>query len=108
MPSTLDGINILDLSTGPAAALCTMLLSDQGARVIRIAEPDAPAFRDGGFVIWDRGKERLSLDLDQASGDTAAATRFRSLVAGADVLVARFAPATGPLPRGGPRNLERG
>ena len=93
MPSTLDGITILDLSTGGAAALATMLLSDQGARVIRVAAPDAPAFRDGGFVIWDRGKERLSLDLDEAMGETAAAARFRELVGGADVLVEDFAPS---------------
>lgn len=107
MPSTLDGITILDLSTGPAAALCTMLLSDQGARVIRIVEPDAPAFRDGGFVIWDRGKERLSLDLDQVSEDTAAATRFRGLVAGADVLVEDFAPSADRQRLVTPENLAR-
>ena len=93
MPSILDGITILDLSTGSAVALATMLLSDQGARVIRIVEPDAPLFRDGGFVIWDRGKERLALDLDQAFGETAEATRFRDLLAGADILVEDFAPS---------------
>ena len=94
MPSTLDGITILDLSTGAAAALCTMLLSDQGARVIRIVEPAAPAFRDGGFIIWDRGKERLVLDLDPKDGTTAEAANFRKLVAGADVLVEDFAPSS--------------
>jgi crotonobetainyl-CoA:carnitine CoA-transferase CaiB-like acyl-CoA transferase len=88
MPAILDGITILDLSTGPAAALATMLLSDQGARVIRIVEPDAPVFRDGGFVIWDRGKERLALDFDSE------AARFDALVAGADVLVEDFAPSS--------------
>ena len=50
MPGTLDGIVILDLSTGPAAALSTMMLSDQGARVIRVTGPDEPLFRDGGFT----------------------------------------------------------
>ncbi len=94
MPSILDGITILDLSTGPAAALCTMLLSDQGARVIRIAEPDAAVFRDGGFIIWDRGKERLVLDLDQATAESSEAARFRELVAGADILVEDFAPGS--------------
>ena len=94
MPGTLDGIVILDLSTCGAAALASMLLSDQGARVIRVLEPDAPLFRDGGFVIWDRGKECLVLDLDQAAGEGAAAAKFRELVAGADVLVEDFAPSS--------------
>ncbi len=88
MPSTLDGITILDLGTGPAAALATMLLSDQGARVIRVVEPDAPVFRDGGFIIWDRGKERTALDFDR-EGD-----KFRDLVAGADILMEDFAPSS--------------
>lgn len=94
MPGTLDGIVILDLSTGGAAALAGMLLSDQGARVIRVLEPDARLFRDGGFIIWDRGKECLALDLDQAAGEGAAAAKFRELVAGADVLVEDFAPSS--------------
>ncbi len=96
MSSTLDGIVILDLSTGAAAALCTMLLSDQGARVIRIVERAAPAFRDDGFIIWDRGKERMVLDLDDdlATWTTADAATFRDLVAGADVLVQDFAPGS--------------
>lgn len=92
MPAILDGITILDLSTGRAAALATMLLSDQGARVIRVVTPDAPVFRDGGFVIWDRGKERVALDFDwdlDGEDDT-----FRDLVAGADVLVEDFSPSS--------------
>ena len=88
MSSTLDEITILDLSTGPAAALATMLLSDLGARVIRVVEPGAPDFREGGFVIWDRGKECISLDLDQA-GD-----KFAELIAGTDILVEDFAPSS--------------
>ena len=92
MSSTLDGITILDLSTGPAAALATMLLSDQGARVIRVIEPDAALYRAGGFVIWDRGKACLRLPLAQAGAATQAASRFRELLAGADVLVEDFSP----------------
>ena len=94
MPSILDGITILDLSTGPAAALATMLLSDQGARVIRVSGPDAPLFRDGGFIIWDRGKECVALDLDQATGETPQAAKFHELAAGADILVEDFAPSS--------------
>ena len=53
MASTLDGITVLDLSTGAPAALATMFLSDHGARVIRIVHPDDKKMRTGGFIVWD-------------------------------------------------------
>ena len=87
MPAILDGITVLDLSIGPAAALATMMLSDQGARVIRVVEHNSPIFRDGGFIVWDRGKERMTLDFDRDVDE------FRKLVAGADVLVEDVAPS---------------
>ena len=40
MASALDGITVLDLGTGPAAALATMFFADHGARVIRIVQPE--------------------------------------------------------------------
>jgi len=96
MTSTLDGIVVLDLSTGPAAAFATMFLGDHGARVIRVIDPSTPAIREGGYVVWDRGKECVALDLTLAAkdGEDQAAT-FRRLVAGADVLVEDFAPGSG-------------
>jgi crotonobetainyl-CoA:carnitine CoA-transferase CaiB-like acyl-CoA transferase len=106
MSSTLDGITILDLGTGPAAALATMLLSDQGARVIRVIEPDAALYRDGGFVIWDRGKACLRLPLDQAAAATPVAARFRELLAGADVLVEDFGPSSSRQRLVSPEKLE--
>ena len=87
MPSTLDGITVLDLSTGPSAALTTMFLSDHGARVIRVLAPDAPLHRAGGFIIWDRGKECVRLDFDDKA-------KFQGLIAGADILVEDFAPSS--------------
>ena len=57
MVSTLDGITVLDFGSGTAAALASMFMSDHGARVIRVIDKDDDALRDGGFVIWDRGKE---------------------------------------------------
>lgn len=92
MAAPLDGITVVDASTGGAAALASMLLSDLGARVIRLVGPRAPRIREGGFVIWDRGKECVTLDLAQAVGDDELATAFRDLVAGADVLVEDVVP----------------
>ncbi len=96
MASTLDGITVLDLSTGAAAAFATMLLSDLGARVVRVVDPAAPLHREGGFVVWDRGKECVALDLAGVSvdGDDEAAALYRRLVAGADVLMEDFAPSS--------------
>lgn len=92
MAAPLDGITVIDASTGQAAALATMLLSDLGARVIRLVGPRAPRIRDGGFVIWDRGKECVALDLEQALGDGKLVEAFRALVSGADVLVEDVTP----------------
>jgi len=96
MASTLDGITVLDLGTGAAAAFTTMLLSDLGARVVRVVDPKSPLHREGGFVVWDRGKECVALKLNEldcnASDDDAAL--YRRLVAGADVLVEDFAPSS--------------
>lgn len=98
MASTLDGITVLDLSTEPSAALATMFLSDHGARVIRLIDPAQTEMRTGGFVVWDRGKECLTLDFDAVAKDrdsmsSEAAVNFRRLVAGADVLIDDFAPS---------------
>ena len=90
MAGALDGIRIVDFSTGPAAALATMFLSDHGARVIRVIDPSMPDFRDGGFVVWDRGKETVRLDVDATGG----AAAFAELIAGADVLVEDLAPSS--------------
>jgi crotonobetainyl-CoA:carnitine CoA-transferase CaiB-like acyl-CoA transferase len=99
MPCALDSVTVLDLSREPAAALATMFLCDQGARILRLVPPGRPHLREGGFVVWDRGKACVSLDLDAAlacldASDTAGtpAADFLRLVAGADVLVEDFAP----------------
>lgn len=86
----LDGIVVLDLSTGPAGALATMFLSDMGARVLRAVNDEAPLFRDGGNVIWDRGKEAVALDPDTPEGQATLA----KLLPGLDVLIEDFAPAS--------------
>ncbi len=109
MARALDGVTVLDLGSGQAAALATMLLADHGARVVRLIAPGTPHLRDGGFVVWDRGKECVRLDLDAAlrglhdgAGSVpekgSPAAEFLRLVTGADVLVEDFAPGS-PLQR---------
>ena len=90
MAGALEGITVVDLGTGPAAALATMFLSDHGARVIRVIDASGPDFREGGFVVWDRGKQAVRLDIDCESG----ATTLANLLAGVDVVVEDFAPSS--------------
>ncbi len=90
MARPLDGITVLDLTSGGAGAFATMFLSDCGARVLRAVRPEAPLFRDGGFVIWDRGKQAIDLDPATAAGRAA----LEKLMAGLDVLVEDFAPSS--------------
>ncbi len=97
MASALDGLIVLDLSTGAAAALATMFLSDNGARVVRLVAPGTSHLREGGFIVWDRGKACATLDLDAALSGLDASPNgsladFDRLVAGAGVLVEDFAP----------------
>jgi crotonobetainyl-CoA:carnitine CoA-transferase CaiB-like acyl-CoA transferase len=110
MASALDGMTILDLTEGPAGALATMLLCDHGARVIRVVDMHASALRRGGYLVWDRGKECVRLDLSHieairlGSRSPAAAGQatsedpadvFARLIGSADVLVEDFSPASG-------------
>ncbi|MGE0765863.1 MAG: CaiB/BaiF CoA transferase family protein [Hyphomicrobiaceae bacterium] len=90
MAGALEGITVIDVSSGPAAALATMFLSDHGAKVVRVIEKNAPDFRDGGFVVWDRGKSTVRLDLDGSDGSEA----LLALITKADVLVQDFAPSS--------------
>lgn len=96
MAGTLDGITVLDLSDGPAGALTTMLLSDNGARVLRVIDRADTALRPGGYAVWDRGKACVQLDCAQiapcATDDTA--TTYTRLIRSADVLVESFAPSS--------------
>ena len=105
MASALDGLTVLDLSTGSAAALATMFLGDHGARVVRLVATQSAHLRQGGFVVWDRGKTCVMLDLNLALDSLGSsvphqmdvgtpAAEFLRLVAGADILVADFAPSS--------------
>jgi crotonobetainyl-CoA:carnitine CoA-transferase CaiB-like acyl-CoA transferase len=109
MTSALDGITVLDLTAGPAGALATMLLCDHGARVIRLVDVHDTAPRRGGYLVWDRGKECIRVDLsrigplphDSRAQATAGQTIledptivYEQLVHRADVLVEDFPPSS--------------
>ncbi len=89
MSLVLDGIRVLDLSTGIAGPMATMLLADHGADVTRIERPGEEPLREQlGHHAWNRGKRSAVLDLKNAEDKRA----FLALAATADVLVESNAP----------------
>src|SRR3984957_17504983 len=98
MAGPLDGIRVIDRTTVISGPVCTMLLADQGADVIKVEPPGGDIARrtagDGEFtamfVSSNRGKRSIALDLKQPAALEAA----RRLIAAADVLVQNFRPGT--------------
>ncbi|MGE0734975.1 MAG: CaiB/BaiF CoA transferase family protein [Alphaproteobacteria bacterium] len=96
----LSGITVIDLTRVLAGPYCTMVLSDLGARVIKVEPPkvgdDARGFgpfmkgKSAYFMSLNRGKESIALDL-KAPADRAI---FDQLLARADVLVENYRAGT--------------
>ncbi|AXX97777.1 CaiB/BaiF CoA transferase family protein [Profundibacter amoris] len=98
MSTPLSDITVIDLSHVLAGPYCTMMLSDLGARVIKIERPGLgddtrafPPFRGSEsayFATINRGKESIALDLKNPD-DRAL---FEQMLPKADVLVENFRP----------------
>ena len=89
MAGPLTGLTVLDFSLGMPGALCTLVLADYGAEVIKVEPPGGDPFRyQPAWISWNRGKKGIVLDLS-AEEDREQAIR---LVAGADVLVESSRP----------------
>ncbi|MEU1168436.1 CoA transferase, partial [Streptomyces sp. NPDC005921] len=99
-PGPLAGVTVVALEQAVSAPLCTRVLSDLGARVIKVENPDggdsARHIDDvvGGlaahFVWANRGKESIALDLKSEAGTAI----LHRLLDRADVLVSNLAPGT--------------
>ena len=89
MPGALEGLRVVDLTTGFAGPLATMTLSDHGADVVKVEPPGGDPQRSYvGSVVTNRGKRSVVLDLDRAADRG----RLVELTATADVLVESFRP----------------
>ena len=94
----LDGVRVVDFTRLFAGPLCTMMLADLGADVIKVESAggdDArffgPPFLGGegmNFMALNRGKRSVVLDLKAEEGRRA----VRALIASADVVVENFRP----------------
>ena len=86
--STLDGIRVIDFGQYIAGPLAAVMLADQGAQVIHIDPPGGPRWKSAADAFYNRGKQRLTLDLKH-SGDNDIARR---LIESADVAIENFRP----------------
>jgi crotonobetainyl-CoA:carnitine CoA-transferase CaiB-like acyl-CoA transferase len=98
MPQVLSGIRVLDLTRLLPGGLCTLMLADLGAEVIKIEDPNGgdylrwmPPLVDGlsaYFRALNRNKRSLILDLKSERGQAV----LKRLTERADVLVEGFRP----------------
>ena len=95
----LAGMVVLDLTQILAGPMCTMVLGDLGADIIKVEKPNGgddnrrmgpPFVKDwsAGFLAVNRNKRSLVVDLQQEAGQTV----FKRLISGADVVVENFRP----------------
>ena len=96
----LAGILVADFTRVLAGPLCTQLLADEGARVIKVEEPArgdetrhwGPPFKDEiatYFLAVNRNKESIALDLRSDEGRALA----HELIERADIVIDNFLPS---------------
>jgi len=101
MASVLEGIKVLDFTQVYSGPYCTLLLKDLGADVIKVERPesgdlirnDVPhteGLEGGAFIILNRGKKSLTVDLKSEKGRNIC----KDLIKKVDVLVENFSPGT--------------
>jgi formyl-CoA transferase len=97
MAGALEGITVLDLSRVLAGPLCTMMLADLGAEVIKVERPgEGDETREWGppwagdesayYLSVNRNKRGITVDLKAEEGREV----VRRLAATADILVENF------------------
>ena len=100
MDGPLKNLLVVDLTRVLVGPYCTMMLSDLGARVIKVEAPDVgddsrkfgPFVKDNSayFMSLNRGKESIALNLK----DEADKKIFLNILSKADILVENFKPGT--------------
>lgn len=98
---SLAGIRVVDLTRIVAGPLCTQMLADHGAEVVKVEPPDGDETRRWGppyvrpgtsayFTGINRNKTNVCLDLRTPQGQEV----LDALLTDADVLVENFKPGT--------------
>lgn len=97
----LQGLKVVDLTRVLAGPLCTQMLADHGAEVVKVEPPSGdetrkllppvtPSRQSAYFSALNRGKQSISLDLSTPEGQDV----LHALLSDADVLVENFVPGT--------------
>ena len=87
MAGPCTGLTVLDFSLGMPGAICTLVMADYGAEVIKVEPPGGDPFRfQPAWISWNRGKKGIVLDLSTTEGREHAI----QLAGEADVLVESF------------------
>ncbi|WP_030519375.1 CaiB/BaiF CoA transferase family protein [Nocardia rhamnosiphila] len=98
VPGPLSGVTVISLEQAVSAPMCTRVLADFGARVIKVEKPRGGDFAReydqvvqglaAHFVWADRGKESVALNIEDPDGSAA----LHRLLDSADVFVSDLAP----------------
>ena len=101
MDGPLKNLLVVDLTRVLVGPYCTMILSDLGARVIKVEAPEigddsrkfGPFIKDYSayFMSLNRGKESIALNLKNNEEDKKI---FDKILSKADILVENFKPGT--------------
>jgi hypothetical protein len=111
MTSALTGVRVVDLSRVLAGPMCSQILADHGADVIKVEPPVGddtrtlgPPFNENGdaayFSALNRGKKCISIDLTKPRGRNI----VERLLETADILIENFLPVVRRTP---PNNVRR-
>src|SRR4029450_4863076 len=69
MAGPCTGLTVLDFSLGMPGAICTLVMADYGAEVIKGEPPGGDPFRfQPAWLSWNRGKTGIVLDLRPPEG----------------------------------------
>lgn len=107
----LDGIRVFDMTRVLAGPYCTALLADLGAEVIKLEPITGDEYRHVGpfqdgesalFLLTNRGKKSISIDLKQEDGLALA----RDIARNCDVAVENFRPGVAARLGLGPDDLK--
>jgi CoA:oxalate CoA-transferase len=101
MVSILEGIKVLDFTQVYSGPFCTLMLKDLGAEIIKIERresgdltrndvPHTEGHEGGAYIILNRGKKSLTIDLKTEKGNDIC----KELVKKVDVLVENYSPGT--------------
>lgn len=84
-----EGVKVLDLTSYIAGSFAATWLADLGADVVKIESPTGDPFRvTRGFLVWNRNKRSIVLDLKHPDGLAA----FYRMVRQADVVMENYRP----------------